>query len=211
MDFPLELPRPAWGDPATLRTTKGTAAPARRHLAVALAAVSCVLALTACGSAGNANDRSGSGGDGAGLKFADCMRSHGVPNFPDPGPGGGIQLSSAINPQSPAFQSAQSACSKLMPGGGPPRGPVSESRKLSMLRLAECMRKHGLSTFPDPRTTAPAPGTGFGIAFGAPGSFIAVPQSLLQSPAFNQAAAACGFPGVGRPGTAKQAPVSSPG
>jgi hypothetical protein len=192
-----------------LRTTKGTAAPARRRiLAVALAAVSCAPALTACGSSGKTNTGSGSDGEAAGLKFADCMRSHGVPNFPDPGPGGGIQINSdsGINSQSPAFQSAQNACSKLLPGGGPPRGPVSESRKLAMLRLAECMRKHGLSTFPDPTSAAPAPGTGFGIAFGGPGSFIAVPQSLLQSPAFNQAAAACNFPGAGRRGTAQRGP-----
>jgi hypothetical protein len=196
-----------------LRSTNGIAAPNRRRIlavAVAVAVASCALALTACGSSGKSNNRSGSNGAGAGLKFADCMRSHGVPNFPDPGPGGGIQISSnsGINPQSPAFQSAQSTCSKLMPGGGPPREPVSESRKLAMLRLAECMRKHGLSTFPDPRTTAPAPGTGFGIAFGGPGSFIAVPQLLLQSPAFNQAAAACNFPGAGRRGTARGAPAS---
>jgi hypothetical protein len=210
IDRRVELTRLAWGDLATLRTTKGTAAPARRILAVALASVSCAVALTACGSSGKSNTGSGSNGEAAGIKFADCMRSHGVPNFPDPGPGGGIQISSGsgINPQSPAFQSAQNACSKLLPGGGPLRGPVSESRKLAMLRLAECMRKHGLSTFPDPTSTAPAPGAGFGIAFGGPGSFIAVPQSLLQSPAFNQAAAVCNFPGAGRPGTAKRAPAS---
>jgi hypothetical protein len=184
-----------------MRRTKGIGPPT---LAVALAAVSCAVALTACGSSGKSNNGSGSNGESAGIKFADCMRSHGVPNFPDPGAGGGIQIGSGsgINPQSPAFQSAQGACSKLLPGGGPPR-VGSESRKLEMLRLAECMRKHGLSTFPDPTTTAPVPGTGFGIAFGGPGSFIAVPQSLIQSPAFKEAAAACNFPGAGRGGGPK--------
>jgi hypothetical protein len=61
-----------------------------------------------------------------GLKFAACMRSHGVPNFPDPqiqsGPGGGIGVrigGAGINPQSPAFQSAQKACGKLFGGLGP--------------------------------------------------------------------------------------------
>jgi hypothetical protein len=59
------------------------------------------------------------------LKMADCMRSHGVPNFPDPqirvGPGGhGIEQSigspgSGLNPNSPAFQHAQSVC---MPAPG---------------------------------------------------------------------------------------------
>ncbi len=33
---------------------------------------------------------------------------------------------------SPAFQSAQSACQKLLPGGGPGRGQGSEARKLEL-------------------------------------------------------------------------------
>jgi hypothetical protein len=195
-----------------MTTTKRIGAGSRgRNLAVALAAVSCAAALTACGSSGTASAGSSSNRETAGLKFADCMRSHGVPNFPDPGPGGGIQISagSGINPKSPAFQAAQNACFKYLPGGGPGRGPVSESRKLAMLRLAECMRNHGVSTFPDPTANPPSPGSGFGIAFGGPGSFIAVPQSLIQSPAFKQAAAACNFPGAGLGRGAKQA--SAPG
>jgi hypothetical protein len=53
------------------------------------------------------------------LKFAQCMRSHGVPNFPDPQVSGGhvtMQLSpsSGIDPNSPAFQSAQQACQSLI-------------------------------------------------------------------------------------------------
>ena len=181
----------------------------RRDLPVALVALSCGVMLTACGSSGKSSTGSSSSRESAAIKFSDCMRSHGVPNFPDPGPGGGIQIGSGsgIDPQSPAFQSAQNACSKYMPGGGPGRGPASESRKLEMLRLAECMRKHGLSTFPDPTATPPSPGSGFGLAFGGPGSFIAVPQSLIQSPAFKQAAAACGFPGAGGR-RARSAPVS---
>jgi hypothetical protein len=44
-----------------------------------------------------------------GLEFAQCMRSHGVPNFPDPGPNGAIQfpVTSPI-PKSLAFRRAQS-------------------------------------------------------------------------------------------------------
>jgi hypothetical protein len=124
------------------------------------------------------------------------MRTNGVPSFADPSPGGGIQIPNGVNPRSPAFVSAQRACSKLLPplGGG---RQASESRKLAMLRLSQCMRRHGLSTFPDPVSTPPAPGTGFGFAFGAPGSFIAVPQGILQSPGFERAAASCGLPGAG--------------
>ena len=55
------------------------------------------------------------------VAHAECMRKHGVPNFPDPtvtGSGNGITQSSGgpgagINPRSPAFQQAEKIC-----GGG---------------------------------------------------------------------------------------------
>ena len=190
-----------------MQTTPGIGALSHRHISgFALAALS-VLALAACGSAATAGQGTSGQGPraksaGMGIQFSDCMRAHGLSNFPDPSPGGGIQInsSSGINPASPAFQSAQHACSKLLPGGGPGGSEVPAARKLQMVRLAQCMRRHGLTTFPDPTATPPSPGAGLGLAFGGPGAFIAVPRSLMQSPAFNQAAAACGFPGVGKGG-----------
>ncbi len=62
-------------------------------------------------------------------RFARCMREHGVQVEVD-APGGRPQINihgtpSGPNPESPAFQAAQKACSKLLPGGGPgaPQGP----------------------------------------------------------------------------------------
>ena len=57
------------------------------------------------------------------LKFSQCIRSHGVPNFPDPKPsGGGIGLvigkNSGIDPNSPQFKTAQQACKSFLPGQG---------------------------------------------------------------------------------------------
>ena len=58
------------------------------------------------------------------LKFSECMRAHGIPDFPDPQvKGGGAQISirlgggpgSDLNPQNPRFQAAQSACQGFMP------------------------------------------------------------------------------------------------
>ena len=51
----------------------------------------------------------------AALRFSQCMRSHGVPNFPDPTfAGGGMALElrrdSGIDPNAPAFKAAQQAC-----------------------------------------------------------------------------------------------------
>jgi hypothetical protein len=57
-----------------------------------------------------------------GLEFAKCMRSHGVPNFPDPkvisSHGGNEQVYlPGVNPQSPAFEGAAKSC------GFGPKGP----------------------------------------------------------------------------------------
>jgi hypothetical protein len=53
------------------------------------------------------------------IKFANCMRSHGVPNFPEPNAQGQelITGSSGVNPNSPQFQSAMEACQNLLPAG----------------------------------------------------------------------------------------------
>jgi hypothetical protein len=64
----------------------------------------------------------------AALKFAHCMRSHGLPNFPDPtaqtGPqtqsqsgGGKSQGTNGVDPNSPQFKAANQACRSLSPGG----------------------------------------------------------------------------------------------
>jgi len=57
------------------------------------------------------------------LKYVGCMRTHGVPDMPDPSSGGGLTLpsSGSINPQSTQFQTAQQACQKdlIQPGGAP--------------------------------------------------------------------------------------------
>jgi len=54
------------------------------------------------------------------LKYSQCMRSHGVPNFPDFGSSGQSPApgnSAAINPNSPQFQAALTACQHLLPPG----------------------------------------------------------------------------------------------
>jgi hypothetical protein len=52
------------------------------------------------------------------LKFSKCMRSHGIPNFPDPKESKqGISISSPhdLDPKSPQFQAAQRDCRSLVP------------------------------------------------------------------------------------------------
>jgi hypothetical protein len=139
--------------------------------------------------------RSGSAAPGAQagdplLKVAECMRAHGVPHFPDPTPGGGLVVPDGIDVNAPAFQAAQRACNSLFPGGGPSSRP-SEAAKLSMLKLAHCIRAHGVPDFPDPTTGPPATTPAQGLALGRGGMFLVVRDP--QAPAFKHAAAACGF------------------
>jgi hypothetical protein len=57
----------------------------------------------------------------AALRYADCMRKNGVPDFPDPkrGANGGVILGGArVNPNSPSFQKAQQACQSIMQAPG---------------------------------------------------------------------------------------------
>ena len=53
------------------------------------------------------------------LKFATCMRAHGVPNLPDPNVGGtgfGFAIPNGADPHSQQWQSAQRACRNYVPG-----------------------------------------------------------------------------------------------
>jgi hypothetical protein len=131
------------------------------------------------------------------------MRSNGVPNFPDPNPGGGFLFNAAgVNPAAPAVRAANAKCQTFAPHppGGPGRGnsfpPRVTAQALAQLRtVAACMRRHGISDFPDPRTTSP-PDLSLGKyseITDYEGVFLLFPATIdMQSPAWEQAAAACG-------------------
>jgi hypothetical protein len=176
-----------------------------RRLALTLTALASSLVLVACGTTSNSTRASGQQSaslNRQALAFSRCMRAHGVTNFPDPGAGKGIQFritpSSGLNPFSPAFKAAQASCHKLLPGGGPASGHPTAQDKAQMLQISECMRRHGFSDFPDPTLSPPAGPSNYGAVLGRNGVFLAIPKSIdTQSPAFQHAASACGFPGPG--------------
>ena len=134
-----------------------------------------------------------------GLAYAKCMRASGVPNFPDPNAGGGLLFhahAGLIN--SPLFKAAQAKCHNLLPEGGPGSGPPPSARTLArFLKIARCMRRHGVPEFPDPRTSAPPNPLASGIRelSDIEGVILLFPSSInKQSPVFTQASAACAFP-----------------
>jgi hypothetical protein len=160
-----------------------------RGLSSTTAALGCAIAIAACGSSSHPG-RSASGGPA--LAYAECLHTHGVPNFPDPAPGAPVRIPSSINPQAPAFKSAEAACARLMPSGsGSPS--ASESRRVELLAIARCMRQHGVTSFADPTSSPPSPANG--NAIGGNGVYLSVgPPASQQSPAYKSAAAACHLP-----------------
>jgi hypothetical protein len=124
------------------------------------------------------------------------MRSNGVPDFPDPSASGGFRLPAGTDRSSPAFEAAQAKCQKFLPAGPGSGPPPSASSLAKMLKVAQCMRRHGISDFPDPRISVPSDLAGFvGVISDIDGVILVFPSTIdEQSPEFVRAAAACGFP-----------------
>jgi hypothetical protein len=169
-------------------STRRRATSSSRRPVLATAAVVAAAVIAACGGSGKqAGARvSASAGDDQALRYSNCMRASGVPNFPDPGAGGGVELTPSLNPQSPSFEQAQQACAKLQPGGNGPPPTMTETQRLLALKLATCIRRHGIASFPDP-------GAGPRTLMIRGMEFPNVTPALLFSPAFHQAATDCGL------------------
>jgi hypothetical protein len=95
------------------------------------------------------------------------MRSHGVPRYPDPTssnllPSGLPKVSlQQLEVSSTRYQTAQDSCAYLLPNGGQLTQAQSQQDLDAMRRFAQCMRSHGVPTWPDP-TNGPA-GWGFDL------------------------------------------------
>jgi hypothetical protein len=138
---------------------------------------------TAAGSPGGGESSPGS----QAVAYAACMRSHGVANFPDPKVttnGNEVKVAIGVNPSitgNPKFKSAQQACGKLLPGGGPGEGSnhqITPSEQSRYLKAAACIRSHGVPNFPDP-------------TFSGGGVHIAHQGLNESSPAFKAAVHSC--------------------
>jgi hypothetical protein len=93
------------------------------------------------------------------VAYTQCMRSHGIHDFPDPTiGGGGISFETHGGPGSdldrdnPSYQAASAACQSLLPGGGQPTSPPPPQKLAIEVEWARCMRAHGLPNFPDPNS-----------------------------------------------------------
>ena len=87
------------------------------------------------------------------VSYAECMRLHGVPNFPDPVRSGhNVSFNPKADSNSPQFTAANNSCKHLLPDeGGMPTAAQVAAETTKILRWAHCMRAHGLPNFPDPK------------------------------------------------------------
>jgi hypothetical protein len=90
------------------------------------------------------------------LRYSQCMRSHGITDFPDPAASGDFAIHGAgpnndLDRNNPTFQAAEQACQRYSPQHNvtPAQHAQLEGEYLS---FARCMRSHGVSDFPDPVT-----------------------------------------------------------
>jgi hypothetical protein len=134
----------------------------------ALAAVAAVAVLAAaCG--GSASPSQSAPTYVQVLALAKCMRSHGVPNFPDPDASGGYSLTangslagaggSSVDINSSQAQAAYGDCRHLVPGG-PSISQLEQDEQQEqqqqakmlpvMLKYVHCMRSHDVPNFPAP-------------------------------------------------------------
>lgn len=137
------------------------------RIPIVIAVAGTAVLVAGCGGAGKP---SSSGSSAAGIppasivsaayKYSRCMRQHGVSSFPDPqvvNSAGQHGLSIHITPAivgSPQFAVARTACKGIMPGAGNSNAGPSPQQVAAHLKglvsFADCMRQHGVSSFPDP-------------------------------------------------------------
>ena len=128
----------------------------RRQRPLAALALVALIGLAGAGCGSNAPTGTGTASSGANtkltardkaVKFAECIRAHGVIDFPDPDAKNqfqyGVSVSRAV------WTQATTACKDLQPPGtlSSKRTPKEQS---ASLRFAQCVRDHGVKDFPDP-------------------------------------------------------------
>jgi hypothetical protein len=123
-----------------------------------LAGAALAALLAGCGDSGDGHTggtptggtTSGASANTAALwrQFAECVRRHGMPNFPDPVQDADGNWGPPPNTSKPP-QTTLNACRSIA-DRLPRRAPASAADMAKLRQLAQCMRRHGLPDWPDP-------------------------------------------------------------
>jgi hypothetical protein len=141
-----------------------TAAAVLVMAALAVLMAACSGSPASAGPSGSSDSR-GSTNYRAALAFSRCVRSHGVPNYPDPDSNGVLPKGDGphFGVSNSQFQAADQACQHLLPSGSLSAGslrtcyltgdcsPALVHQALTQgVKFARCMRAHGVPDWPDP-------------------------------------------------------------
>jgi hypothetical protein len=139
---------------------------------LALVVAACSSGPSSAGSAGS-TDAGGSANpppaSSQALAFALCMRTHGVPKYPEPNSSNTMPNGlPKVGPRHLAvtmsqFQAAEGACGHLLPNGGHATQSAAQHLLSDGLKFARCVRSHGVLNWPDPTRSTPT-----ALALGAP-------------------------------------------
>jgi hypothetical protein len=111
------------------------------------------LLTTACGG-GSSPAVAGSTAYQKAVAYAQCIRTHGEPGWPDPDSQGNFLINGKkdhlTGMGSAQFVSANKACEHLLPNGGQETAAQQQQDLSAALKFVACMRSHGISDFRDP-------------------------------------------------------------
>lgn len=119
-------------------------------MAAALLAAACGGSPSSTGSGGSPN--AGGSATSQLVAYTQCMRSHGVPDYPGPTSGGQmpkITSGQQVGVRDSRLTAAQGACQDLWPYQAPTQAQQRQ-QLTDDVKFAQCMRSHGLPNFPDP-------------------------------------------------------------
>jgi hypothetical protein len=173
------------GDTGDHRDPRGRSRFRRAGLLAAVAAGIVVLA-AACGGSGGSAGPPGPPSLQQMVAYSQCMRARGAPFWPDPSRAPGGTWDYKITPQishqesGPGWRAAVKACRKLAPTELPFTEAQIQAALPKLLKLATCMRAHGIANFPDPIANPDF------IGFKGPGK-----GNDIHSPRFQAAQQAC--------------------
>jgi len=126
-----------------------------RTAVITVMAAAAALLATACGSSPSSTQSAAGAAANSttAVAYAQCVRAHGIPDFPDPDSSGDIPKDAILQLKvsQSLLESATGACANLNPHQ-PPSAAQERQQMAAYVTFAQCMRSHGLPKFPDPTT-----------------------------------------------------------
>jgi hypothetical protein len=130
-----------------------------------------VLVLAGCGGSTPLAGSGGTSSAPSAVAYSVCMRSHGVPNFPDPTTNGPVLKADPqqLGVSTARYQLARQGCQHLLPNTGTTQEQGQETQCMTsgtcsqatvqtwmtgLRTLVVCLRSHGVPNWPDPVLTS---------------------------------------------------------